>query len=296
MAATVIEDSSAWRAKTYEGPNSTPSRDPLRRSLPPGRRVGDLEERRQWASSQIAIINRSTRNELAALDEVRRRQQEVYHERLSEKNELCQRSVEDRRAEAAELRSMISGLCAAISLARLQAKSQVDAARRRASADTKQLREQRQRQQERIAALTRTLDSERGQFEHDVEQIAVENQAADKRQHIARLRTALENVRKRLCERRARHDEKFNDHIKTIAQLREQLQKAREDENAKQMRLMEMRKICGSVAKQLSARKDEAASLERQSQMLEKDNEELEDEIARLEKSLEIHPSGFPKL
>jgi chromosome segregation ATPase len=292
MAASVLEDSSAWQAKRDEAMKSALaelSRNPDRSSLPSSRvhrmESHDFEQRQQWANSQITIINSSTRSELAALEAMRSQQQEVFQEQLAEKNEQCKKLVLQRREEAAQLRSMISSLSAAISSARNQAKMQADEARRRASASTKRLRTQRRRQREQIAALRRTLDRERRQFEHDFQQVTFANSAAadDKRQHVAQLRVALENIRNKMREKQAQNDGKFNEHIEAIAQLREQLQKAREDENEKQTRLMEMRKVCASTSKKLSARKDEAASLKRQCQMLARDNEELESEIAKVE-------------
>jgi chromosome segregation ATPase len=277
------------------------SRKPERHSLPsPPRRAGDTDvvQRQRWANSQITIINNSTRSELAALEAMRSHQQAVYRERLSEKNELCNKLLLRRRQEAAELRAMISNLSAAISSARSHAKTEADEARRRASASTNRLRAQRQRQREQIAALTRTLDSERHEFERDLEQITLANNAAadDKKQHVARLRVRLDNVGNKLRERKAQNDADFNEYVEKIAQLREQLQKAREDENAKQIRLVEMRKVSASTSRNLSARKDEAASLKRQCQTLTRDNEELESEIAKVENNSRIFTLDLTKL
>jgi septal ring factor EnvC (AmiA/AmiB activator) len=49
---------------------------------------------------------------------------------------------------------------------------------------------------------------------------------------------------------------------------------------------MDMRKMCASVSRRISARTNESASLKRHLAMLDKDNEELRAEIVKLEAQL----------
>jgi chromosome segregation ATPase len=212
----------------------------------------------------------------------------VYQQQLAEKKAVWVKLIAQRREEAAELRSMISSLSAAIASARLQAKNEIDGAKRSASVSTRRLRVQRQKQLEQIAALQQTIDAERRQYEHDLGQFAAANSssAGERKEQIARLRVLLGNLQGKLREKQEQHEAKFGDQVLTIQELRTKLQKVRESENAKQTELMAMRKVCASMSKKLSARKDEAASLKRQFQMMKRDNEELEREITRIEEGI----------
>jgi chromosome segregation ATPase len=252
--------------------------------------MGDPEhqERQEWAKTQISDIDTSARMELESLETLRGQQQEMYQQQLAEKNEVWVKLIAQRREEAAELRSMISSLSAAIANARLQAKNEIDGAKRSSSVSTKRLRVQRQKQLEQIAALQQTLDAERKQYEHDLTQYAAANSssAVEKKEHIERLRVLLANLQGKLREKQEQHEAKFADQVQAIQELRTQLQHVRESENAKQTELMSMRKVCASMSKKISARKDEAASLKRQYQMMKRDNEELEGEITRMEEGI----------
>jgi chromosome segregation ATPase len=243
------------------------------------------KQRQAWAKSQIIDIDTSARTELESLEALRGQQQEIYQEQLAEKNDVWVKLIAQRREEAAQLRSMISSLSAAISSARLQAKNEIDGAKRRASASTKSLRAQHLKQLDQIATIQQTIQAERRQYEHDLSQFSAQSESAagGKKEQIERLKVLLGNLQAKLGAKQAQNEAKFAEQVQAIQALRTQLQEVREGENAKQTELMSMRKVCASMAKRISARKDEAASLKRQYQMLKRDNEELENEINKVE-------------
>jgi chromosome segregation ATPase len=245
----------------------------------------DHKQRQEWAKSQIVDINSSARTELESLDVLRSQQQENYKEQVAEKHDVWVRLIAQRREEAAELRSMISSLSAAISSARLEAKNEIDGAKRKASASTKTTQLQWRKQLEQIAALEQTIEAEKRQYEHDLNQFASQSDSAadGKKDQIGRLKLTLATLQGKLRDKLAMNEAKFTEQVQGIQALREQLQQVREAENAKQTELMSMRKVCASLSKKISARKDEAASLKRQYQMMKRDNEELEGEITKME-------------
>jgi chromosome segregation ATPase len=248
----------------------------------------DHKRTQEWAETKITDINTSALTELASLDALRSEQQEVYKEQLSEKNEVWVKLVDQRREEAAQLRSMIFGLSVAISGARLQAKDEIESARRNAFAGTKRLRAQSQKLAEQITVLEQTINAERRQYEHSLglfeEQcLSVED---GKKSHKEKLKIILASLQEKLREKQAKNEEKLAEQVSTIEKLREQLQGLREAENEKQRELMSMRKACASMSQKISVRKDEAGSLKRQYRMLKRDNEELEGEIRKVESGI----------
>ena len=246
----------------------------------------EAELRHQWAKSQIEDINSNTQSEIESLDELRLQQKELYQRQIEEKSAIWERLVSQRKDEAAELRSMIANLTYAISSARNEAKSEIDEAKRQAAQKTERMREQHKQQLQEIGELRKTLAIERKQFDFDWSRMKTTSSGnmEEKKEQIARLQDVLEGLKSKLAEKEAHNENRFRQQLKTIRELREQLQQARDEENAKQSDLMEMRKQCASLSKRISARKDEAASLKRQMTMLTRDNEELQNEIAKLGK------------
>lgn len=310
--SSVWEASNEWKAKADEALQATMTE--LSRKTAPVRRIepstvattfapsksteDEAKQRQQWAKTQISDINNTARNELESLEALRGQQQEVYEREVAEKNEVWEKLVLQRKEEAAELRSMIANLSAAISTARNQAKLDIDEAKRKAAGSTQTLREQREKQLQQIAELTQTLETDRKQFEINMSQMQSSNNntVAQKKDQIARLQATLASLRMKIAEKQKQNETKFKQQVKTIRDLRSELQKVREEENAKQNSLMSMRKLCASVSKKISARKDEAASLKRQLVMLQRDNEELQGEIVKMETSLFPNAFNPPKL
>lgn len=254
----------------------------------------ELQQRRQkWAKTQINEINDQAKNELESLDALRTQQQEIYQEQLAEKNELWERVVLQRREEAAELRSMISRLTTAIANARNESKTEIQQAKRKAAESLKTVRIQREKQLKAISDLTNTLNKEKIQFENELKSIQNSdvNIVQQKKEQIERLQTNLSNLRAKLAQKEQESENKFKSQVRVIRDLRLQLQQAREAEADKQNELMSLRKACASISRKISARKDEVASLKRQLAMLQKDNEELQIEVDKMESN--IFPTVF---
>jgi chromosome segregation ATPase len=303
--SSLWEGSQEWQAKADDvlkatkaelsRPVDKPRRSaPSRPSLPhPAREEDELKQRQEWARTQITDINSGAKFEMESLEQLRSRQQEIYQEQLAEKSEVWEQLVNQRREEAAELRSMISSLSAAIASARSQAKVEIDDAKRKASESTRALRAKREKQIQQIAELTRTLEVERRQFDLELGQIAAASTSTvqQKQEQVSRLESTLASLHQKLREKEAENEARFKDQVRTIRELRAQLQQVREEENEKQTALMSMRKVCASTSKKISARKDEAASLKRQLAMLTRDNEELQGEIVRMETGM--FPGAF---
>ncbi|OHT13435.1 hypothetical protein TRFO_16423 [Tritrichomonas foetus] len=250
-------------------------------------------KRQQWAKTQINEINDQTKHELQSLEALRTQQQELYQEQLAEKNDMWERVVLQRREEAAELRSMISNLSSAISSARNQAKEEIAAAKRKAAESINQVRAQREKQLQQIAELTEILNREKVQFDNELKQIQSSdvNVIQQKKDQIQRLQLNLQNLRQKLSQKETETENRFKVQVRSIRDLRLQLQQVREAEADKQNELMSMRKACAVISRKISARKDEAASLKRQLAMLQKDNEELQNEIIKMESN--IFPAVF---
>lgn len=249
--------------------------------------------REEWAKTQISDINSQTKREIENLEALRSQQQELYHAQLAEKNEVWEKVVLQRREEAAQLRAMITHLSSAISVARNEAKADIDQAKRKAAESTKQIRQQREKQLQQIAELTSTLRSEKKQFEFDLDKLQNDSQIEiqQKQEQIARLKKTLSTLQAKLKEKESVNEAKLRQQIKGIRELRTKLQQLRENENERQNELMSMQKLCASLSRKISARKDEAASLKRQLAMLDKENEELQGEIMKTE--AQIFPSVF---
>lgn len=243
------------------------------------------QNRQEWTKTQINEINEQTRYEIESLDALRAQQQEIYQAQLAEKNEVWEKVVLERREEAAQLRSMISHLTSAISVARNEAKADIDEAKRRANESTKVIRATREKQIQQIADLTNAIQKEKSQFEIQAQQIMQANESSSnqKKEQLSRLQTSLLSLRSKLKDKENTNDSKFRQQAKIIRELKAQLQQVRETEKQKQLELMNMRKMCASISRKISARKDETASLKRQLAMINKDNEELQNEIVKME-------------
>jgi hypothetical protein len=246
------------------------------------------ETRKKWVKTQIDDIHDQTRYEIESMDSLRAQQQQAFQAQLTDKNDFWEKAVLERREEAAQLRSMISHLTSAISVARNEAKADIDEARRRASESAKVIRASREKQIQQIADLTSQLQKERTAYEIEVKQVnaANTNTTQQKKEELARLEGNLVSLKAKLKDKEKVNETKFRQQYRIIRDLQAQLQQVREAENQKQEELMNMRKNCASVSRKISARKNEAASIKRQLAMVEKDNQELQGEIVKLEAQL----------
>jgi chromosome segregation ATPase len=246
------------------------------------------DNRQKWVKTQIDDLHDQTRYEIESMDTLRQQQQQTFQAQLTEKNEFWEKAVLERREEAAQLRSMISHLSSAISVARNEAKADIDEARRRASESAKVIRSSREKQIQQIADLTTQIQKERTAFEIEVKQVnaASANATQQKKDDIARFEGNLGSLKTKLKEKEKVNETKFRQQYRIIRELRAQLQQVREAENQQQEELMTMRKTCTSVSRKISARKNEAASIKRQLALIEKDNHELQSEIVKLEAQL----------
>jgi chromosome segregation ATPase len=107
-----------------------------------------------------------------------------------------------------------------------------------------------------------------------------------KKDELARQEATLATVKHKLKKKERANEAKFRQQCRVIRDLGGQLQQVREVENRKQEELVQMRILCASGARKISARKNEAASLKRQLAMINKDNQELQAEIMKLETQL----------
>ena len=246
------------------------------------------QNRAEWAKTQINEINDLTKNEIQSLDALRQQQQEIYQAQLAEKHEIWEKAVLERREEASQLRSMISHLTSAIQVAENEAKADIEEAKRRAAESAKVIRKERKKQIKQIADLTGRISKEQAQFEIEVKQVnqANANTTQQKKDQLARLQQTLASLKLKLKEKENANEIKFREQVRIIRDLRAQLQQAREAEKEKQAELMNLRKMCTSISRKISARKDEAASIKRQLAMVVKDNEELQNDIVKMESQM----------
>jgi hypothetical protein len=246
------------------------------------------QQRQEWAKTQIDDINDQAKHEIQSLDTLREQQQKLFQAQLNEKNDTWEKAVLERREEAAQLRSMISHLSSAISVARNEAKTDIDEAKRRAQESAKIIRATREKQIQQIADLTGQIQKEQSSFDLEVKQVesANANATQQKKEQLTRLESNLVTLKAKLREKEKVNEGKFRQQCRIIRDLRGQLQQVREAENSRQSELMNQRKVCASVSRKISARKNEAASLKRQLAMVDKDNQELQAEIVKLEAQL----------
>ena len=139
-----------------------------------------------------------------------------------------------------------------------------------------------------IAELTAAIQKEKNTFEGSLKQTtqASSTSLAQKKEQLARLQQSLLSLKSKLREKENNNSSKFRQQVRNIRDLRAQLQVQKDAEKQKQNELMQMRKMCASVSRKISAYKDESASLKRQLAMMTKDNEEIQGEIVKLERQM----------
>lgn len=246
------------------------------------------KDRQEWAKNQITELNEQTKLELESIEALRARQQTHYQQQLQEKNEVWEKMILEKRAEATRLRNMITALNSEINVARSEAKADIDEAKRRAKESAKMIRANREKQIQQIAELTQAIQREKQSFDTLTRQnyTAASTSLAQKKEQLARLQSALTTMKARLREKENANSTKFRQQVRLIRDLRAQLQIQKDNEKSKQSELMSVRKMCTSISRKITAYKDETASLKRQLAMMTKDNEELQGEIVKLEKQM----------
>lgn len=245
-------------------------------------------DRQEWAKTQINEINEQTKAELESIESLRAKQQAYYQSQLASKNEVWDRCLLERREEANRLRAMIQTLNSDINVAKNEAKADIDEAKRRAKESAKIIRANREKQIQQIAELTAAIQKEKNTFEGTLKQTtqAASSSLAQKKEQLARLQQNLLSMKSKLREKENNNSSKFRQQVRNIRDLRSQLQVQKDAEKQKQNELMQMRKMCASVSRKISAYKDESASLKRQLAMMTKDNEEIQGEIVKLERQM----------
>jgi hypothetical protein len=123
------------------------------------------KHRQEWAKTQIDDITDQTKLEIQSLEALREEQQRIFQAQLTEKNDVWEKAVLERREEAAQLRSMISHLSSAVSVARNEMKTDIDEAKRRAQESANVIRGTREKQIQQIAGLTGDVQKEQSNFE-----------------------------------------------------------------------------------------------------------------------------------
>ncbi|EAX89397.1 hypothetical protein TVAG_145050 [Trichomonas vaginalis G3] len=254
------------------------------------------KDRQEWAKNQISELNDQTKQELESIEALRAKQQAYYQSQLAGKNKIWEKCLQERREEASRLRAMIEQLNSDINVARNEAKSDIEAAKKRAKESAKIIRANREKQIQTIADLTNQIQKERNSHAPNLKQTTAQaNQnLAQKKEQLSRLEQNLLTLKSKLREKESNNSNKFRYSVRTIKDLRAQLQVQKDAEKQKQQELMNMRKMCASVSRKISAYKDEAASLKRQLAMMTKDNEELQSEIVKLER--QMFPQVFKPL
>ena len=245
-------------------------------------------DRQEWAKTQINEINEQTKAELESIEQLRLKQQKYYESQLAAKEEAWDRALMERREEVNKLRTMIQTLNSDINLARSEAKADIDEAKKRAKESAKIIRANREKQIQQIAELTSAIQKEKNTFEGTLKQTtqAASSSLAQKKEQLARLQQNFLSMKAKLREKENNNASKFRQQVRNIRDLRAQLQVQKDAEKQKQNELMQMRKMCASVSRKISAYKDESASLKRQLAMMVKDNEEIQGEIVKLERQM----------
>ena len=245
-------------------------------------------DRQEWAKTQINEINEQTKAELESIEQLRLKQQKYYESQLAAKEEVWDRQLLESREEVNKLRTMIQTLNSEINLARSEAKADIDEAKKRAKESAKIIRANREKQIQQIAELTAAIQKENNTFESTLKQTTQASSAsvAQKNEQLARLQQNALSMKAKLREKENNNSSKFRQQVRIIRDQRAQLQVQKDAEKQKQNELMQLRKLCASVSRKISAYKDEAASLKRQLAMMVKDNEEIQNEIVKLERQM----------
>ena len=251
------------------------------------------KSRQTWVKTQINDINEQTRQEIESIDQQRQYQQELFQAQLREKNDFYEKAVLEKREEAAKLRSMVQNLSSQLSVAKNEAKTDIEEAKRRAEESASVIKASRQQQVQQTADLVAQIDKENMSYGIEVKRLMSQNATnlQHKKDQLARLQENLQQLKSKLKEKEAANDSKFRHQYRIIKDLRAELEQVKEAERERQNDLAALRRECASVSRKISARKNEAASLKRQISVIKKDNQELQTEVVKLE--TQMFPTVF---
>ena len=251
------------------------------------------KSRQNWVKTQLNDINEQTRQEIESIDQQRQYQQDLFQAQLREKNDFYEKAVLEKREEAAKLRSMVQNLSSQLSVAKNEAKTDLEEAKRRAEESAGVLKETRQQQVQQTADLVAQIDKENLSYGIEMKRIMSQNASnlQHKKEQLARLQETLQQLKDKLKDKEAENDSKFRQQYRIIKDLRMELEQVKDAERERQNDLAALRRECASVSRKISARKNEAASLKRQIAVVKKDNQELQTEVVKLE--TQMFPSVF---
>lgn len=242
---------------------------------------------KQWTRTQIEEINIQAEKEMESLNRLKAQQQQQFQAQLNEKNDVWDKVLIERRAEAAKLRFMISKLSNEISHARNEAKSAIDAAKKEENENLRAIRLSREKLIRQISALTSDIQKEKIMFESEnrLSKSTSDSNLNQKQDTLARLQSRLAALEVLHTNNESNQQLSFKAEMKKIKELRELLELKNQEIVQKQSDIMAMKKQCASMARLICARKDEASSYDRQITAIKKDNERIEDEIAKMDRN-----------
>ena len=259
----------------------------------------ELEEKhqKQWTRTQIQEINFQAEKEMANLTQLKAQQQAVFQNQINEKNDIWDKVLIARRAEAAKLRMMISKLSNEIAKARNEAKSAIDLAKKQENENLRVIRQNREKLIRQITDLTNEIQKEKIMFESEnrVNKNTMDMTLTQKQETVQRLQKRLDNLKKSHDDKEADQKTQFKEEMKRITELRALLDAKNEEKVQKQSEIMEMKKQCASMSRMICSRKDEASSYARQITAMRKDNERVEEQIAKMEQPISVYGMSYSK-
>ena len=246
--------------------------------------------------SQIESINEQVQREKDTIDLLQAQHQEAFQKEISEKNEIWEQTIIQAREDEAKYQTMVSQLTSAISIARNEAQTDIQEAKRKAEICAKQIRQTREEQIIEISRLTDEINAERARYRDQIQRIHDSNQAAylQRKEQKQRLEKTLLVLQRKLKDKDAQIEIKFKRQLRDVSDLKMQLQRERNIEKDKQNELISLKKQCAAIQRKISAHTDEIASIKRQITMVNKDNEELQNEMFKLES--QMFPQVFQSL
>lgn len=249
----------------------------------------EIDDNNQYLEDWIKLytneVNEITKNEVQSIETLKQRQQEIFQELLAEKNDQWEKEVLQRREEANQLKDMISHLNSLISIAKNEAKTDIEEAQKNAAMKAEAIRKARRRETQKIAELTAEIEKENASFELAVKQANQTNSNAtqQKKDQLNRLRSVVTQLRSKLQEKEKQNDLQFRQQVKIIKDLRAQLQQARNAEKANMEELQKLKKTRLLLSRKISAQQDESISIQHQLALCIDDNEELQSDIMKLQ-------------
>ena len=202
----------------------------------------ELEEKhqKQWTRTQIQEINFQAEKEMANLTQLKAQQQAVFQNQINEKNDIWDKVLIARRAEAAKLRMMISKLSNEIAKARNEAKSAIDVAKKQENENLRVIRQNREKLIRQITDLTNEIQKEKIMFESEnrVNKNSMEMTINQKQETVQRLQKRLDTLKKSHDDKELDQKAQFKEEMKKITELRALLDAKNEEKVQKQSEIM----------------------------------------------------------